>query len=107
LRYLLKDVCNKRSLAGLPSGSDPARAHFLLQIPNMLGTGKYDKWAETCCKQLKARAVMIMVIDGIEGTGGSMKAPIDVMVQLPLIFRLMADEIERDIYQQAKRQANN
>jgi hypothetical protein len=70
----------------------------------MYGPGKYDQLCEQARLKSKARGAMLIIIEGNQGEGFSVQAPIDILFKVPAILRLMADQIERDIYEQAQSQ---
>ena len=59
-----------------------------------LGPGKYDDLATQAREQAKARAVVLIVVDGSKGSGFSVQAQPDVVLPLPMLLRRIADDIE-------------
>ena len=63
----------------------------------MIGPGKYDKECETALDATRAQAVLLIVLDGVKGSGFSMT--IDVsrgfpLFDVPRILRDTAADIE-------------
>lgn len=58
------------------------------------GKGKYDDLTTYVREQSEARAVIVMVIDGIHGSGFSIQTEVGGILNLPHLLRHMADEIE-------------
>ena len=44
-----------------------------------------------------ARGVILLIIDGVLGSGFSVQATAEITAGLPTLLRQMADEIERDL----------
>jgi hypothetical protein len=62
-----------------------------------IGPGKYDAVAEMVLEMTGARGgVLVIVLDGIQGTGVANKLTADACRTLPTLLRAMADEQERD-----------
>jgi hypothetical protein len=61
------------------------------------GPGKYDDLATIVRLMAEAKAVILVVFDGIFGSGFSVQAEEGAVLNLPGILRKMADEIEKDI----------
>jgi hypothetical protein len=63
-----------------------------------LGPGKYDAIATTAREVAKARAVVLIVLDGTRGSGFSVQAiGTDISASLPALLRQVANGIEGDI----------
>ena len=60
------------------------------------GPGKYDDACTEARLVTAARAVVLIVIDGEEGSGFSVQSALgaDLTAQLPALLRQVADEIE-------------
>lgn len=65
------------------------------------GGGAYDTELRALLKNLRARGLVLMVVDGFKGTGFSVGVDPDYMQQwlreAPTMLRMVADEIERDL----------
>jgi hypothetical protein len=59
------------------------------------GPGKYDDIATQVRGRCEADGVVLIVHNGHLGSGFSVQAPADFSQRLPLILRVVADEIER------------
>ena len=60
------------------------------------GPGKYDTWCTLTRSGVHAEGVIMMVINGVYGSGFSCQATKEVTLKLPIILRDMADQIEKD-----------
>ena len=60
------------------------------------GPGKYDTWCTLTRSGVHAEGVIMMVINGVYGSGFSCQATRRSLLQLPIILRDMADQIEKD-----------
>lgn len=60
------------------------------------GPGVYDNETTELRQKMEATAVILVVIDGVRGSGFSMQGPPRFTLALPQILRNMADQIERD-----------
>lgn len=58
------------------------------------GPGKYDDLARLVRIQANAEAVLVVVIGGDKGEGFSVQATADIVLQLPRLLRVVADQIE-------------
>lgn len=61
-----------------------------------IGAGKYHDLCELVYGLAKARAVMVIIIDGQRGTGVSSKADIATTAALPEILEDLARQIRAD-----------
>jgi hypothetical protein len=62
------------------------------------GAGKYDDLATIVRIMAEAKSVVIVVFDGIFGSGFSVQSEgLPLTKELPNILRTMADEIEKDM----------
>jgi hypothetical protein len=61
-----------------------------------LGPGKYDEHCTTIRTVTRARAVVLVVVDGVHGGGFSVQAPPEFTLALPKLLRAVADSIERN-----------
>jgi hypothetical protein len=61
------------------------------------GPGKYDGLATMVREQADARGVIVIVIEGDNGSGFSVQGDLSVTLRLPAMLRNMADQIEKDI----------
>jgi hypothetical protein len=59
-----------------------------------IGPGKYDDLCTYVREQAKAKAAVIMVFEGADGSGFSCQADLATTLRLPALLRQMADEIE-------------
>jgi hypothetical protein len=62
----------------------------------MIGPGKYDALATHVRETTRARAVLLIVIDGAAGSGFSCQADIETTLALPAILERVAADIRRD-----------
>lgn len=60
------------------------------------GPGKYDALATTVREAARARAVVLIVVDGEHGSGFSVQMREAVALALPAMLRRIADAIEAD-----------
>jgi hypothetical protein len=60
-----------------------------------LGPGKYDDACTALRESLHARGAIIIVMDGVQGTGFSAQLPERDMILMPHILRTLADGIEQ------------
>jgi hypothetical protein len=58
------------------------------------GPGKYDELATIARTLAMARGVVLVVVDGIHGSGFSVQVNSDLRVHLPVLLRHIADDIE-------------
>jgi hypothetical protein len=61
----------------------------------MFGPGKYDDVCKQVKESTKAKAVLLVVVDGEHGHGISCKMDFIIAQQMPNILRAAADEMER------------
>lgn len=73
------------------------------QRNNMLGKGTYNKEHDIAHKQTGADSSILIVMNGNQGHGFSVKASVNVMKLLPDILRAVADNIEVEIEEDIKR----
>lgn len=62
----------------------------------MMGPGKYDDLCTIARKATRCRGVLLIVIDGKDGSGFSCQADLETTLRIPQLLREMADKIERD-----------
>jgi hypothetical protein len=60
------------------------------------GPGKYDTWTTLVRNGVHAEGVLLMVVNGIYGSGFSCQGSVEVNTNLPTILRNVADQIEAD-----------
>lgn len=70
------------------------------------GPGKYDLLCTYVREKTKARAALVIVIEGEAGSGFSVQADHGDYVPLVNVLRLVADDIEADIERLAAGQGN-
>ena len=63
----------------------------------MVGRGKYDKVCTLVRETLKAKGVILIVIDDVRGHGMSVQAPMAVQMGLSQILRLLADKVDAEM----------
>jgi hypothetical protein len=61
------------------------------------GPGKYDAEATTARESTSAVGVVLMVWDGIRGSGFAVQVPADILITLPQWLRDTADQIEQQL----------
>lgn len=61
-----------------------------------LGPGKYDDLATHVRKRAKARAVIVIIMGGDQGSGFSVQTEAGLVLPLPALLRKLADDIEQD-----------
>jgi hypothetical protein len=61
------------------------------------GPGKYDEVATMARTLTLAEGVVLLVFGGFEGSGFSVQASADVLLQLPDVLETMAREIRADL----------
>ena len=61
-----------------------------------MGPGKYDGAATAARELTQAQGVVLIVFEGLAGSGFSVQAPAEVIAFLPEALRVVADAIERD-----------
>lgn len=62
-----------------------------------IGPGKYDDLATAARSAAHAEGVVLIVFNGLLGTGFTTQAPLDVQLRLPAVLRAVADSIEHDL----------
>ncbi len=60
------------------------------------GGGKYDAYATMVREAAQATGVLVMIIDGVRGSGFCVQGPLVLTAALPMLLREMADTIEKD-----------
>jgi enoyl-CoA hydratase/carnithine racemase len=60
-----------------------------------IGPGKYDDLATLVREQAAAQAVAVLVFRGAAGSGFSVQGNLEMILQMPVMLRYMAEEIER------------
>jgi len=58
-----------------------------------MGAGKYDNVCTAVREEAKARAVILIVLDGVRGTGMSVQGTGPDLIRLPAILEQCAQEI--------------
>lgn len=61
------------------------------------GRGKYDKICEDALKETKALGLLLLVIEGENGSGFSVKATFEIMLGLPELLEAAAELIRKDL----------
>jgi len=67
----------------------------------MLAAGKYDEETKKLAEELKAKGVILLVLDGIKGTGMSCETDPMTLLGLPAKLRLLADKLEGPVVHDA------
>jgi len=67
------------------------------EIALTLGAGKYDAITTKVREQTGAFGCILLVVEGDQGSGFSVQAPLSIQMQLPEVLRAMADSIEKDL----------
>lgn len=62
----------------------------------MIGPGKYDDLCTYVRKKAEAQGALILIINGNKGLGFSCQMTLNDALRLPIMLRVMADEIEAD-----------
>lgn len=62
-----------------------------------LGPGKYDALVTRIMDEAPAQGVILLIIDGVLGSGFSVQATAEITASLPTLLREVADGIERDL----------
>lgn len=62
-----------------------------------IGPGKYDALATIVRESTSAGGVILIVLDGMHGSGFSVQATSEITARLPALLREVADGIERDL----------
>lgn len=60
----------------------------------MIGPGIYDDHCTRVREETKALAAILIVLEGEDGTGFSVQAPLPVVLLLPQLLRELADKVE-------------
>jgi hypothetical protein len=63
-----------------------------------IGPGKYDDEATAVMDATSADGVVLIVFNGDRGQGFAVQATLEITRSLPIILRVMADQIEADLY---------
>jgi len=63
-----------------------------------VGPGKYDHLATHVRREAAAKGVVVIVVEGVLGSGFSVQLERDLHLRLPEVLRTMAAEIERGVY---------
>jgi hypothetical protein len=62
------------------------------------GPGKYDKWCLDVLLEVQADATVLIVLNGVLGSGFSVNATSPVLTKrLPDMLRMVANEIEQSL----------
>jgi len=62
-----------------------------------MGAGKYDDLATACRVVSGARAVLVIIMEGKDGSGFSVQMEEGMLVPLPKLLREVADSIEKEM----------
>ncbi len=62
------------------------------------GPGKYDVLTTMVREGAKARGCVVIVVEGVQGSGFSIQADPETLAALPAMLESMAKEIREDIY---------
>ena len=68
-----------------------------------VGSGKYDELCTYVREQTRAEGVILVVLDGTQGTGFEVQGILEVHLKLPAMLREVADKIELGGVPDAKR----
>jgi len=63
----------------------------------MIGPGKYDYLLTDALKNADAKQGLLFIYDGRDGPGFTVQATIELNANLPLILRVIANQIEKDL----------
>jgi hypothetical protein len=63
------------------------------------GPGKYDAACTVARLTTKATGAVLIVLDGVHGSGFSCQMPYELSLTLPTMLRHMADEVEASLKQ--------
>lgn len=58
------------------------------------GPGKYDELATEVRTKAKAEGVLVLIVNGVRGSGFSAQLSLDLTLTLPAILRDIANQIE-------------
>jgi hypothetical protein len=58
------------------------------------GPGKYDDLATEARTRAQARAAIVIIVGGTKGSGFSVQVEDGVILSLPAVLRMVADEID-------------
>lgn len=72
-----------------------------------IGPGKYDKLCTALRKQTRAKAAIIIIIDGQHGSGFSCQADLITTVELPELLEQIARDIRQDMVASAAKESSN
>ena len=61
-----------------------------------IGPGKYDRTTTMVRNVTQARGVVVIVVDGLRGSGFSVQATADIVKDLPNLLRHVAEQIEEN-----------
>jgi hypothetical protein len=61
-----------------------------------IGPGKYDAWCTEVRQETNAGAVLLIVLDGVHGSGFSCQADLATTLTLPELLERVAADIRRD-----------
>ena len=64
----------------------------------MIGPGKYDDELTSIMESTKAQSAILIIIGGNKGEGFCCQATFEITLRLPEILRLIADQLETDIF---------
>lgn len=62
-----------------------------------LGPGRYDDACTQARLATKAIGAILIIVEGKDGSGFSVQAPLPLVARLPSVLRDLADKIEKDI----------
>jgi len=71
------------------------------------GPGKYDDLCTFCREHAQARGAILLIIDGNKGEGFSAQTTPDILVRLPQILRVVADQLSQDLLQTQYKEYQN
>lgn len=60
------------------------------------GGGRYEATCASVHQSTQGRATLVIVVDGVNGTGFSVKAEAGILEKLPDFLRLTADSMDAD-----------
>lgn len=63
----------------------------------MIGPGKYDYALTQAREMCGAKAAILIVFAGKQGSGFSVQVPLEILPKLPAFLRAVADDIEKDV----------
>jgi hypothetical protein len=62
-----------------------------------LGPGKYDAILTKAREQAKAESGVLIILGGAAGDGFSIQGTAEVIATLPVVLRMIANDIEKDL----------